>query len=265
MTATQDLIQYEVRDQIATITLNRPDKLNAFNDDMVRQLGAALQRFDADDDAFAAIVRGAGRAFSSGADVHQRQLRNTEELQRGGGPAASDARHSDLLARPMNWKPVIACVHGYALGMGTAIALDCDLLVAESGAKFQVTETGRGLSSGIRIWSVLRFRGHGSFATEVSMTGRFFTAEEAAAAGVVDRLAPAGGGMDVALELARALTGNPPLAVRAVVMARRWALMDARRETERYASLNKLYLSEDFQEAARAFAEKRKPGPFKGR
>lgn len=111
----------------------------------------------------------------------------------------------------------------------------------------------------------MSFRGQGSFATEVTLTGRYFTAEEAASAGMVDRVAPAGAYMDTARELASALTRNPPLAVRAIVMARRWAMIDSRRQSERYASLNKLYLTEDFAEAARAFAEKRPPGSFKGR
>ena len=72
----KSLVEYECREHIATITLNRPDKLNAVNDDMVRQISAALQRFDSDNDARVAILCGRGRAFSSGADVHQRQLRS---------------------------------------------------------------------------------------------------------------------------------------------------------------------------------------------
>ena len=167
--------------------------------------------------------------------------------------------------RSVNWKPIIASVHGYALGMGTALALECDLLVAEAGTKFQVTETPRGLASGAKIWAVLRFRGLGSFATDVALSGRYFTAEEALSAGVIDRLAPTGTCLDVARDLASAITRNPPLAVRATVMARRWAMIDSRREIERYVTLNKLYLTEDFAESARAFAEKRPAGPFKGR
>ncbi|MSP98038.1 MAG: enoyl-CoA hydratase/isomerase family protein [Betaproteobacteria bacterium] len=263
--AEGSFVRYECRDRVATICLNRPEKLNAFNDDMVRELAVVLRHFDLDEDAHVGILCGAGRAFSSGADVHQRQLRSAEDMRRGGGPEAPDAKSSALLADPVNWKPIIAAVHGYALGMGIALALECDLTVAEAGTKFQVTETSRGLATSPKIWELLRFRGLGSFATEVTLSGRYFSAEEALAAGVIDRVAPAGRHLETAHELALALTRNPPLAVRAVVMARRWAMFDSRREAERYAMLNKLQLTEDFAEAARAFAEKRAPGPFKGR
>ena len=91
----------------------------------------------------------------------------------------------------VNWKPVIAAVHGYVLGLALGLVLECDLIVAEAGTKFQVTETPRGLS-GAKYWALLNFRGGGAFATDVSLTGRFFTAEEAQAAGVIERVAPAG-------------------------------------------------------------------------
>src|SRR5579864_5125817 len=187
----ESLVEYESRDHIATITLNRPDKLNAVNDDMVRQISAALQRFDHDNDARVAILCGRGRAFSSGADVRQRQLRSREEFARHGGAQAQDASSHDLLLRAVNWKPVIAAVHGYVLGLALGLVLDCDLIVAESGTKFQVTETPRGLS-GAKYWAILNFRGGGAFANDVALTGRFFTAEEARAANVIERIAPEG-------------------------------------------------------------------------
>jgi enoyl-CoA hydratase/carnithine racemase len=137
--------------------------------------------------------------------------------------------------------------------------------VAEAGTKFQVTETPRGLSGSGKYMNLLAYRGMGSFATEVTLTGRFFTAEEAHAAGVVDRVAPAGQYLEAARELAKAINKNPPLAVRASVMQRRWQIDDNRREAVRYQGLNKLYLSEDFAEATRAFVEKRPAKPFKAR
>ena len=154
----------ECRDRIATITLNRPDKLNAVNDDMVRQIAAALSTFDIDNDAHVAILCGRGRAFSSGADVRQRQMRTREEFERHGGAQAQDASSHELLLRSVNWKPVIAAVHGYVLGLALGLVLDCDLIVAEAGTKFQVTETPRGLS-GAKYWAMLNFRGGGAFAT----------------------------------------------------------------------------------------------------
>ena len=144
------------------------------------------------------------------------------------------------------------------------IVLESDLIVAEAGTKFQITETPRGLG-GAKYWGMMHFRGAGAFATEVALTGRFFSAEEALAAGVINRVAPAGTHLDLARELARAVGQNPPLSVRATVRSRRWYMDQLGREIAMQMAPLKLYLTEDFQEAARAFVEKRVPGPFKGR
>ena len=262
-TAT-NLVEYDCRDQIATLTLNRPHRLNAFSDELVRHLMEALRRFDLDPEAQVAIICGKGRAFSSGADVHQRQLRKREEFEALGGPQGWGANSGDLLTRSVNWKPVIAAPHGYAMGLALGIVLECDLIVAEAETKFQVTETSRGLG-GAKYWALLNFRGGAAFANEVALTGRFFTAEEALAAGIINRVAPEGQHLQVAQELATEIAKNPPLSVRATVRTRRWYMDQLEREVTMQTAPLKLYLSEDFREAARAFAEKRQPGPFKGR
>src|SRR5688572_11217019 len=122
-------ILYECKDGIAHITLNRPEKLNAIDDEMARELISTFRRFDMDDAAHTCILSGSGRAFSTGADVRKRQMKSKEELGKGGGPSASDAQVSDIF-RSLNWKPIIAAVQGYAVGMGTGLALGCDLVVA---------------------------------------------------------------------------------------------------------------------------------------
>jgi enoyl-CoA hydratase/carnithine racemase len=261
---TDDLVLYECKDQIATITLNRPDRLNAFTDDSVIQLSQAVRRFDIDPDANVAVICGAGRAFSSGADVHQRQLRTKDEFNKHGGPQAWGAHASDILTRSVNWKPVIVAPHGYAIGMGLGLVLQGDIIVAEAGTKFQVTETKRGLP-GARYWALMDFRSSSAFAVEATITGRFFTAEEAFEQQIINRVAPKGQHLEVAYEIARQINENPPLSVRATIRARRW-YMD-QREREAYLQTNplKLHLTEDFAESARAFAEKRKGGPYKGR
>jgi enoyl-CoA hydratase/carnithine racemase len=261
---TEALVEYVCKDQIATLTLNRPEKLNAFNDDLVRHLMDALRRFDLDPEAQVAIICGKGRAFSSGADVHQRQLRRREEFEEHGGPQGWGANSADLLTRAVNWKPVIAAPHGYAMGLALGVVFECDLIVAEAGTKFQVTETSRGLG-GSKYWVLLNFRGGAAFATEVALTGRFFTAEEALAAGLINRVAPEGQHLVVARKLAAEIAKNPPLSVRATVRTRRWYMEQIEREVIMQTAPLKLYLTEDFREAARAFAEKRQPGPFKGR
>ncbi|HEV7577613.1 MAG TPA: enoyl-CoA hydratase/isomerase family protein [Caldimonas sp.] len=262
--SSEDFVRYECRDRIATITFNRPQKLNAFNDAMVMRLADVLHEFDVDAAADVAVLCGEGRAFSSGADVHQRQLRSDEDLKRHGGSQGWGAHAADLFTRAINWKPVIAAPHGFAVGLGLGMVLESEMVVAEAETRFQVTETSRGLASS-RYWALLNFRGSGSFATEAAITGRFFTAEEALAAGVIDRVAPKGQHLAQAYELARQIAANPPLSVRATVRTRRWYLDQAEREAYLQTNPLKLHLTEDFKESAHAFAEKRKAGPFKGR
>ena len=259
-----NVVEYTCRAGIAYIKLNRPDKLNAFNDEMVQQLCGALQRLDGDPAANVAIIYGEGRAFSSGADVRQRQMRSREELEREGGLAARSVPTTEILQRFANWKPIITAPHGYALGLGLSIVLDSDLIVAEEGTRFQVTETPRGLGAPT-FWAQFHFRGAGAFGDEVVLTGRFFTAEEAFAANMINRVAPKGRHLEVAEELAASIAKLPPLSVRVTVRARRWYLAQATRDSRLASDPLKLYLSEDFREAARAFGEKREPGPFKGR
>ncbi|MBM3572959.1 MAG: enoyl-CoA hydratase/isomerase family protein [Alphaproteobacteria bacterium] len=257
-------VEYEVKDHIATIAMSRPEKLNAVSDEMVRQLVTAMRAFDADPDAWVAILCGRGRAFCSGADVHQRQLRSRDELERLGGPQGHGANANDLLMQSVNFKPVIACVHGYVLGLGLGMVLDCDLIVAEAGTRLQLTETSRGLGAA-KHWAQFHFRNAGAFGDEIALTGRYFTAEEAHAANVINRVAPKGEHMAVALEMARQVAANPPLSVRATVRTRRFYLGEYIRAAAFQQAPMKLYLSEDFHEAALAFKEKRKPRPFKGR
>src|ERR1700749_2143740 len=210
MTDERQYVDYERNGNIVTIAMNRPEKLNAVSDEVVRQLMTAFREFDADPDAHVAILCGRGRAFCSGADVHQRQLRSREEFERLGGPQGHGANSGDLLFQAVHWKPVIAAVHGYVLGLGLGMVLDCDLIVAEAGTRFQLTETSRGLGAA-KDWAQFHFRGAGAFGDEISLTGRYFTAEEAHAANVINRIAPTGEVMDVAMSLARAVAANPPL------------------------------------------------------
>jgi len=259
-----ELVHYAREGSIAIIRLNRPEKLNAFSDEMVIALRDRLRELDADPDANVAVLCGNGRAFSTGADVQQRQLRPREELIRLGGPQGHGARAGELFLEAVNWKPVITAVHGYVLGLAVGIMFDSDLIVAEAGTRMQITEVSRGLG-GARYWSVMEFRGGGAFGTEMSLTGRYFTAEEAFEHHLINRLAPAGAPLEVALALAREVNANPPLSVRATVRTRRWHLAHRIREAEMQTQPLKLYLTDDFREAARARAERRDPKPFEGR
>ena len=258
------LVEYERDGAIVTLTLNRPEKLNAFSDELVGLLAEALHRFDIDDEAEIAILHGNGRAFSSGADVHQRQLRSREEFLKLGGPQGRGTHSADLLTKAVNWKPVIAAPHGYVLGLSVGIVLECDLIVAEEGTRFQITETSRGLGAG-KYWGLMQFRGGGAFSMEAALTGRFFTAEEAFKANLINRVASKGKHLEVARALAGEVIKNPPLSVRSAVRLRRWYMDRMSREIMHQTAPERLYLTDDFHEAARAFTEKRKPARFKGR
>ncbi len=255
-------ILYEKKDKVLYVTLNRPHILNAYDDQMSAELADAWYQFDIDPDLHVAILSGAGRAFCSGADVKQRQLRPREELERLGGPAGRNAPRAPL-SQSVNWKPVIAAVHGYAYGAGWGLVQQCDLAVAAEGAKFQITETRRGLGGASHFGPAWFYSGD-RFANDIAITGRVFTSEEAAEHGLINRLTPPDGYMAAAEEMAAEILKNPPLSVRSTVQATRWMRAEMTRNLSLYQQGLKLHLTEDFQEGARAFIEKREPN-FQGR
>ena len=264
MNDQHEFVEYSREGNVAEIVLNRPDKLNAISDDVAAQLSDAFNQFDLDDEAFVCILSGRGRAFSAGADVQQRQLRPKEEAARLGGLSSKEGNISRVLTGTVNHKPVIAAVHGYVLGMALGLTLECELVVADETARFQITEVGRGLG-GTRYVALMQYRGAGTLAAEVGMTGRFFTAAEAAAGGLINVVVPAGGHLDEARRLAAEVVKNPPLSARATVRFRRGEIEQIKRAADFATAPLKLHLTEDFQESARAFAEKRPVGPFRGR
>ncbi len=250
---------YERRGKIVYITLNRPEILNAYDDQMGEELIEAWFQFDSDPEAHVAIISGSGRAFCSGADVRQRQLRPVEELRAFGGPAGRKARYD---GRSVNYKPTIAAIHGYAYGIGWGTANLCDFIVAAEGTQMQITETRRGLGSapgfaGAWFFSASRF------ANDIAITGRSFTAEEALEHGLINKIVPTDQLMDAAEAYAAEILKNPPLAVRATVQASRWMRSELGRSALLFQEGQRLYLTDDFREGARAFMEKREPD-FKG-
>jgi len=257
-----EMVRYETKGPICHIVLNRPEKLNAASDQLVEEVNDALFEFDADPDLHVAIISGSGRAFCSGADVRQRQLRTPEEMRRLGGPAGRRSRENGL-GDTVNWKPAIAAVHGYALGLGYTLAMSCDLVVAAEGTKFQIREVQRGLASG-QHWVATWFWTGSRFANEVALTGRMFGADEALQHGMVNRVVPQAELISTAEALAADIIQNPPLAVRANVRVMRWFVNEMQRQSRFYSQGRGLHLTEDFRESATAFMEKRKP-VFKGK
>lgn len=260
-----ETILYEKKDRIVHVTLNRPRILNAYNDTMGDELLAAHQDFDRDDDLHVMIISGAGRAFCSGADVKQRQLRPLDEMKRLGGPAGGVRPAGGLmgLGQAVNWKPVIAAVHGYVLGAGFGLAMACDIIVAAAGTQFQIREVQRGIA-GAQHWATTWFWGGGRFANEIALTGRYFSAEEAHQFGIVNRVTAADQFVPEAQRVAEEIMTNPPLSVRANVRVTRWFARRMADECSYYTGGLGLHMSEDFRESAQAFIEKR-PAQFKGR
>lgn len=252
-----ETILYERRGRICYITLNRPEILNAVNDKLGEEVNEAYREFDTDSEAWVAILSGAGRAFCSGADVRQRQLRPRQELEKMGSPAGRGGRES-ALGEMVNWKPVIAAVHGYAYGAGYGLAVACDLIVAAEGTKFQITEVNRGLGAP-QHWVSAWFWTGSRLANEMALTGRAVPAEELLTHGLVNRVVPKDDLMKSAEQLAEEVMANPPLGVRANTRMVRWFVREMQAQARLYGDALKLHLTEDFRESASAFIEKRKP------
>jgi enoyl-CoA hydratase/carnithine racemase len=217
-------VEYEVREQIAYISFNRPEKHNALRDEDIAGLVDALRRLDRDESALIGLVFGQGPSFSSGGDVDERLQRSMDE-----GSTSGRSNEADSFTQCENWKPVIAAVHGYCLGHALGTALYCDHLVAARNARFQVTE----IKIGLPMPAVVPRLGGRAFAWEVATTGRMFPAEEAWHAGFVTRLVDDGEHLTAAEELARLILENPQWAVRQNVRVRRLVMAE---EVARYLS-----------------------------
>jgi enoyl-CoA hydratase/carnithine racemase len=252
-------VKYEVKDRLLHLTLDAPDRLNAWGDEDVIELREALCRFDLDDDAWVAVLSGSGRAFHAGANMKKRHARSAEDERRLAGAKPPNARNADLLRGFVNWKPVIAAVHGYALGGGFNLAMNCDMVVAAESTKFGLYEVRRGIRGGHGLALLRSIKGAGGLADEIALTDRLFTAEEALRAGVISRIADDGHHVDVADEVAAQCLELPPLAVRSNVRLRRFQINRIADEFEVMTTSVQLHQTNDYRESAAAFKEKRKP------
>jgi enoyl-CoA hydratase/carnithine racemase len=198
-------VGYEVRERIAYISFNRPEKHNALRDEEIQALVSALDRLDGDSAADIGILFGHGRSFSSGGDVSERLQRSMDE-----GSTSGRVTEGDAFLHCANFKPVIAAVHGYCLGHALSTAFSCDLIVAARNTRFQVTE----IRIGLPMTSLLPRLGPSALANEACLTGRMFGAEEAWEAGMLTRLVDDGKHVEAAEDLARLILENPQAAVR---------------------------------------------------
>jgi enoyl-CoA hydratase/carnithine racemase len=252
-----DEVLLEVADRIATITLNRPDSLNAINADLSTALTDALRRVDHDDDIRVAILTGAGRAFCAGADL------------RGGSPASRGNTPSDLFSTPGTqrlWpadirKPVIAAVNGYCLGGGFEMAMSCDLLIASEAAQFALPEITLGFyplaGAPIRLPRAIPR----AFANELMYLGHRIDAPTALQYGIVSRVLSPDQLLDTARDMAATIAAHAPVAVRGLKeITYAQADLTLPQATRFDAALRWVVAqTADSKEGARAFAEKRKP------
>jgi enoyl-CoA hydratase len=254
---TEEAVLTEAHDGVLVITINRPDARNAINGEVARGIAAALDRLDGEDDLRVGVLTGAGGFFSSGMDL--------KGFLSGDVPIVEGRGLGGLTERPPR-KPLVAAVEGYAVAGGFELVLACDLVVAGEGSRLGVPEVKRGLVAGAGAAIHLPQRIPPAIALEMLLTGEPVEASRAAQLGLVNRVVPDGTALEAAVELARTVAANGPLAVAATKQIARsapdWTFVEAwQKQAEIMAPV---FVSEDAHEGARAFAEKRAP-VWKGR
>jgi enoyl-CoA hydratase/carnithine racemase len=246
-------VLFEVADGIATITLNRPEVRNAIDRPTAEAISAALDEFEAREDARAGVLTASGSVFSAGMDL--KAFSKTREK-----PVSATRGGFGIVERPPA-KPLIAAVEGKALGGGLEIALACDLIVAADNAAFGLPEVKRGLVAA--AGGVLRLprRIPRALAMEMVLTGDPISAGRAAEIGLVNQIVPAGATATEARDLAAAISANAPMAVRTAKLLVEesvdWPFAEA--FARQAPHTDAVRSSRDAAEGARAFMEKRAP------
>jgi E-phenylitaconyl-CoA hydratase len=248
---------FEVQDRIATITINRPEVMNAMDPETYKELSDAWIEVRDNPEIWAAVITGSGtQSFTAGADLKKTVTKRPEKWE------LFLTQKDQLLNRGLEvWKPIIAAVNGYCLGGGVTLLLATDIRVASPNATFGLSEVKRGLipaNGGTqRILRQLPY----PVAMDLLMTGRTISAEEALRYGLINEIFPQENLMERALDYAKKIVENAPLAVRTVkelaVKSQYLSLQDGLRMEQLFESY--LRGTEDAIEGPKAFAEKRKP------
>ena len=275
-----ETIKYEVADQILTITLNRPDKLNSFTPTMQRELIEAFDKADADDDVRAIIVTGEGRAFcagadlSSGADTFDRDARRGPVRRNPDGstdysdPQVRDGGGQVTLRIFKCLKPVIAAVNGPAVGIGVTMQLAMDIRIASEAARFGFVFSQRGIvPEAASSWFLPRIVGIAQ-ALEWCYTGRVFPAQEALEGKLVSKVVPADQLLETARTLAKEIAAKTAPVSVALIRQMMWRMMGADDPMEAHkidsCGIYERGRSDDVKEGVSSFLEKR-PAQFKNK
>ena len=261
-------IRYEVADHVLTITLDRPDRLNAWTPTMAQELIEAFDRADDDDDVRAVIVTGAGRGFCAGADLEAGGSTFDWRARQDGDEVPRDNGGQVALRIFDSAKPVIAAINGPAVGVGITVTLPMDLRLAADDARIGFVFARRGIvPEACSSWFLPRIVGI-SQAIEWVATGRVFSAQEALAGRLVRSLHPAGRLLDAARELATEIAEHS--APVSVALARRlcWTMLGAAHPMEAHRADSRAMFSrgqsDDAREGVTSFLEKR-PADFTDR
>jgi len=244
----------ETRGRVGLITLNRPQQLNALNDQLIAELNAVLDGYEADDGIGAIVLTGSEKAFAAGADIKEMQSKSYIEAYKG-----------DFIA---SWeritrcrKPVIAAVAGFALGGGCELAMSCDFIIAADTAKFGQPEIKLGIMPGAGGSQRLARAVGKAKAMELCLTGRTMDAAEAERAGLVARVVPAAGLLEDALKTAETIASMSLTAAMMTKDCVNRAFETSLAEGIRYErrTFHALFATHDQKEGMAAFTEKRRP------
>ncbi len=258
----KDTVYVERDDAIATVVLNRPDKLNAMTLEMWLRLGEAMRALEADDAVRCIVLRGAGeKAFAAGADIAEftKTRANAKQAKEYGGQIAGT-----MLAVAHCRHPTVALIHGACVGGGLEVASQCDMRIAGASARFGVPIKNLGLVVAYDEMAGLIALAGRAVALEILLEGRVFGAEEALAKGLVNRVVPDDRVDEETNATARRIAEGAPLVAR---WHKKFAhrLADPRPLSEQeYDESYACFDTEDFREGSAAFVAKRKP-QFKGR
>jgi enoyl-CoA hydratase len=249
----------ETQDAVTLIRINRPQALNALNAQVNKDLTAAVDAFESDDNIGCVIITGSEKAFAAGADIKEMS-----------GKSHMDVFKEDFAA---NWdrvarmrKPVIAAVSGFALGGGCELAMQCDIIIAADTAKFGQPEIKLGVIPGIGGTQRLTRAVGKAKAMDLNLTGRMMDAAEAERCGLVARVVPAGSLMDEAMKTAETIAGMSLIAVMTAKEAVNRAFETTLAEGIRFErrTFQALFATHDQKEGMAAFVEKR-PAKFENR